>query len=807
MKWFKAILLGCILICPMETLADPMPPVIYVSGSGDGDFNCDGISDQIEINQALDLVGSDPLFTTVYLLGPNSFIIDEPVIISSNTILTGDSSAQLKLKDQVGWWTYGKPMIAQKNRVVEWSFWGDPGDSISNVEIHGFEISGGDQLEPAGNTYVPLIHLCNPLQISIHDMYLHNSCWDIIRLTSPDTAAINSEIHDNLIRYSGHEGICFVGVTDFSVHGNRIYSTRTNTGIRAKNTDNFMIYDNIIGNSLGTNSSGYAGILVENQYTPLMGHAEIFGNLIYGKNGGIHLGSVNNESSYPRETRKDVHIHHNRIFRIANIETEDDNLVLDGGIKINGYHNTLIEHNIIESGKNDGIVYKGESGGESGYETFVRNNIIINNSGFGVNNVETANHSFILDHNLVFGNAEGHYMGCSSLTDIHQNPLFAGLHSTRNSWHHIAATYDNTTETFTIYVDGQIQASQNYPGFGTIGSNSAPLFLGTYREAAYWLEGRLDEVAIWDRPLNSTEVLLLFNEGTPPTIEGDLATDMQAYLRMEGNWEDSSENGFDSEYNTADFTADAISGQYAGLFDGIQAEVQYPADLSLNSGFSISVWTYRTGSGDGEQTILNKGSQEQNNHLWLYFKNESIMFELGNGITRHTLEANIVDPEEMDFHVRSEYGRWNGSEWIQDTVTSPCVDGGDPASDYTLELYPNGGRVNIGLFGNTEFASKSPAPSAAESGAEFFQDLTSLGATPNPFYSSLGISYNLPRNCEVQIDVYNIAGRKVAHIVDRTRRAGSYSASWDASQMPSGMYFVRLKAGSVVRTSKCLLVK
>lgn len=47
-------------------------------------------------------------------------------------------------------------------------------------------------------------------------------------------------------------------------------------------------------------------------------------------------------------------------------------------------------------------------------------------------------------------------------------------------------------------------------------------------------------------------------------------------------------------------------------------------------------------------------------------------------------------------------------DWLLDDVNSLCIDAGDPGSDYSLESAPNGGRINMGAFGNTEFASKSP---------------------------------------------------------------------------------------------------
>jgi hypothetical protein len=63
-----------------------------------------------------------------------------------------------------------------------------------------------------------------------------------------------------------------------------------------------------------------------------------------------------------------------------------------------------------------------------------------------------------------------------------------------------------------------------------------------------------------------------------------------------------------------------------------------------------------------------------------------------------------------DYHLQSQVGRWDSSlgQWVQDAVTSPCIDAGDPASDYSPEPMPNGGRINMGAYGGTSKASKSP---------------------------------------------------------------------------------------------------
>lgn len=54
-------------------------------------------------------------------------------------------------------------------------------------------------------------------------------------------------------------------------------------------------------------------------------------------------------------------------------------------------------------------------------------------------------------------------------------------------------------------------------------------------------------------------------------------------------------------------------------------------------------------------------------------------------------------------------GRWNPrrKKWVKDNVHSPCIDASDPKADFSMEPAPNGGRVNIGAYGNTKEASKS----------------------------------------------------------------------------------------------------
>jgi hypothetical protein len=80
----------------------------------------------------------------------------------------------------------------------------------------------------------------------------------------------------------------------------------------------------------------------------------------------------------------------------------------------------------------------------------------------------------------------------------------------------------------------------------------------------------------------------------------------------------------------------------------------------------------------------------------------------------------LVDPANGDYHLKSQAGRWdpNSESWVQDDVTSPCIDAGDPLSPVMYEPHPRGCIINMGAYGGTEEASKSPYGCSYEADGE-----------------------------------------------------------------------------------------
>jgi hypothetical protein len=78
---------------------------------------------------------------------------------------------------------------------------------------------------------------------------------------------------------------------------------------------------------------------------------------------------------------------------------------------------------------------------------------------------------------------------------------------------------------------------------------------------------------------------------------------------------------------------------------------------------------------------------------------------------------------------------------------------------------------------------------------------------PNPFNPSTVISYQLPVSREVTLKVFDVLGNEVATLVNEEKPAGTYELTWYAANLPSGVYFYQLRAGSFVQTKKMLLLK
>ena len=78
---------------------------------------------------------------------------------------------------------------------------------------------------------------------------------------------------------------------------------------------------------------------------------------------------------------------------------------------------------------------------------------------------------------------------------------------------------------------------------------------------------------------------------------------------------------------------------------------------------------------------------------------------------------------------------------------------------------------------------------------------------PNPFNPTTTINYQIPELSFVTLKVFDVLGSEIATLVNEENPSGRYKAEFDATDLPSGIYFYRLQAGSFVETKKMMLLK
>ena len=141
-----------------------------------------------------------------------------------------------------------------------------------------------------------------------------------------------------------------------------------------------------------------------------------------------------------------------------------------------------------------------------------------------------------------------------------------------------------------------------------------------------------------------------------------------------------------------------------------------------------------------------------------------------------------------------------------DTLDSPCIDAGNPnIEDFLLgcEWGLGGLRSDMGAYGGGD----SITVGIDDPLENIPQQFMILQNYPNPFNASTTIRYLLPSTAHVKLEIYNILGRKIETLIEKTEQAGVNSVIWDANDHPSGVYFARLQTDTESTNIKMLMIK
>jgi hypothetical protein len=78
---------------------------------------------------------------------------------------------------------------------------------------------------------------------------------------------------------------------------------------------------------------------------------------------------------------------------------------------------------------------------------------------------------------------------------------------------------------------------------------------------------------------------------------------------------------------------------------------------------------------------------------------------------------------------------------------------------------------------------------------------------PNPFNPTTTVKYQIPELSFVILKVYDVLGNEIAILVNEEKPVGVYEVEWNASGLPSGVYFYQLQTEGFVETKKMVFMK
>jgi len=375
------------------------------------------------------------------------------------------------------------------------------------------------------------------------------------------------------------------------------------------------------------------------------------------------------------------------------------------------------------------------------------------------------------------GQSKKAFFSCNGLAGT--SCLVGSTSLTNGIWYHLAGVYEQAEEKIYLYMDEFLDADAN--ASGTIDANTNDIWIGgnpEQPESGFWWLGYIDNIRVYNYALDANEIFHYKtlhvdvergndnNNGSGrnaayKTIQQaiDTADNSDTILVWPGVYNESI--NFRGKAITIKSAADAAvirsPGSYAVKFYfgeqansvlenfiikdsevGISVSNSSPTLKYLtivNNNYAIDLWGYSLPH--IESCILwNNTSGDIFTEAFFPEITYSCIERAVEGEGNISIEPLFVDPNIGDYHLRSQLGRYlsdqSGSSgpkpenWVTDEDNSPCIDAGRATVNPMCESMPNGGRVNIGAYGGTPFASKSPWPLKADvnyNGQVFMDDL------------------------------------------------------------------------------------
>ena len=412
-------------------------------------------------------------------------------------------------------------------------------------------------------------------------------------------------------------------------------------------------------------------------------------------------------------------------------------------------------------------------------------------------------------------------------------------------WHHIAATYNSSSGSAVLYLDGSQVAQDIFSGAGLINNDADSLFIGKMGGSDFtntFFGGELDEVRIWKN-----------TERTPAQIKANIYKNIDFKSPSAPSPSDCCVFGFDGKaYNDLVDIDQALPSSNL-FFRGSAFFVSNPGAFLLPLSRSPMLRDDANDfAGNSYQISTKRGFIPDNNlgglkdsvyvsaaglvsTLRIFTLIEhATLYDLaytgpGTGITLTSpsgttvvLTPNTFDPY-FDYDLMTIFDmnadstiKFNFGSPYQVTPFSPTVKPANSFAAFTGEQQQGWWKLKIvdnvfssltGYLNGWGLQTQLMTNITNETGIADKYELSQN--YPNPFNPATKINYKLSKAGFVKLSVIDVTGRIVAELISENQSKGSYSVEFNAERykLSSGMYFYKLEADGFIQTKKMILLK
>ena len=191
---------------------------------------------------------------------------------------------------------------------------------------------------------------------------------------------------------------------------------------------------------------------------------------------------------------------------------------------------------------------------------------------------------------------------------------------------------------------------------------------------------------------------------------------------------------------------------------------------------------------------------------------EKYLIDAKSDMQRHRLYLVFEDANGNEYKFKAS-GFFSGDQWESKSISSTAIIPGDGGEYYPMRLKQiyidlANGDISGSLYFDFIRTIYPGWTSIEDTNDPYLPSKFNLKQNyPNPFNPLTAITYQLSADSRVELNIYNVNGKKVTSIMNEMQSAGSYTLTFDASMLPGGVYFYRMQAGEWSDTKKMLLLK